>query len=353
MMKTFINGSIDTINLSKSKGLMSTQMAIKDILKVYKVDKFVNRDLSYNRLPSLLKYFEKSDSEIGIYLPALVFSFRGNPVEVYDSKKEQLVLDESYKMVVLDGQHRIKALEKYIEKINDEVQKVKFLKNSLTVQIYFGLSAEDERKLFTDINSNAKRVSMSLITQYDSRDITNLLIQEVYKTTPTLKIVEIELNKSKVIRPNNTAFSTGVRLKTFINLLLFGKKTLAKREEQVLISQYDEIVSYLNKFFAIFFGVLPQTPGDVTKYVLGHEPIQNAIATYLHESIMIYSPSEGIAWLDQWEEEVEQLDVVDWNVKNGDWNKWAITVNPVKGSYKGFLETVSPEVKSYIGEKIG
>lgn len=353
MNKIVINGSIDTINSSKSKGLMSTQMLIKDILRVYKVDKFVNRDLSYNRLPGLLKYFEKADSEIGIYLPALVFSFRGNPVEVYDSKDEQLILNDTYKMVVLDGQHRVKAMERYIEKMNDQSQKDAFLMNSLTVQIYFGLSDEDERKLFTDINSNAKRVSMSLITQYDSRDITNLLIQEVYQTTPILKIVEIELNKSKVIRPNNTAFSTGARLKTFISMLLFGKKTLAKREEQVLISQYDEIVSFLNKFFAVFFEMLPDTPGDVLKYVLGHEPIQNAIASYLHESIIIYNPTEGVAWLDQWEEEVEQLDIVDWNVKNGDWNKWAITVNPVKGSYKGFLETATSEVLSYIKEKIG
>lgn len=353
MTKIIINGSIDTINVSKTKGLMSSQLVVKDILRVYKVEKLVNRDLSYNRLPGLLKYFDKADSEIGIYLPALVFSFRGDPTELYDSKNEQLILDESCKMVVLDGQHRIKALEKYTEKIKDEMQKERFLMNSLTIQIYFGLSEEDERKLFTDINSNAKRVSMSLITQYDSRDITNLLIQEIYRTTPTLKVAEIELNKSKVIRPGNVAFSTGVRLKTFINLLLFGKKVLAKREEQVLVSQYDEVVSFLNKFFPVFFSVLPKTPGDVLKYVLGHEPIQNAIASYLHESIMIFSPSEGLAWIDQWEEEVEQLDLVDWHVKNGDWNKWAITVNPVKGSYKGFLETVTPEVKTYIRGKIG
>ncbi|MFC4601967.1 DNA sulfur modification protein DndB [Cohnella hongkongensis] len=353
MTKIIVKGSIDTINATKTKGLMSSQLVVKDILKVYKVEKLVNRDLAYNRLPSLLKYFEKADSEIGIYLPALVFSFRGDPTELYDSKNEQLVLDGTCKMVVLDGQHRIKAMEKYAEKIKDESQRESFLMNSLTVQIYFGLSEEDERKLFTDINSNAKRVSMSLITQYDSRDITNLLMQEIYRTTPALKIAEIELNKSKVIRPGNVAFSTGVRLKTFINLMLFGKKTLAKREEQVLVSQYDEVVSFLNKFFPVFFGVLPKTPGDVLKYVLGHEPIQNAIATYLHESIMIYSPSEGLAWIDQWEEEVDQLDLVDWHVKNVDWNKWAITVNPVKGSYKGFLETVTPELKNYISEKIG
>jgi DNA sulfur modification protein DndB len=352
MTNIVIKGNIDTINTSKSKGLMSTQILIKDILKLHTIDKDVNRDLSYNRLPDLLKYFDKADSEIGIYLPALVFSFRDNPLEYYDSRSSQLILSESHKMVVLDGQHRIKAMERYVEKLDNQMQKEKFLLNSLTVQIYFGLSAEEEKKLFTDINSNAKRVSMSLITQYDSRDIMNLLIQEIYRTTPSLKVVEIELNKSKVLRPSNTAFSTGVRLKTFISYLLFGKKTPAKREEQILISQYDDVVSFLSKFFAVFFGVLPNIPGDVLKYVLGHEVIQNAIALYLHDSIIIYNSVEGMAWIEDWESEVEQLDIIDWSLKNNDWNKWSITVNPVKGSYKGFMETSMLEVEDYIKQKI-
>lgn len=352
-MTTLIRGMIDTINSSNSKGLMSTQITIKDILKLYRVDKVVNRDLSYNRLPGLLKYLDKADSDIGIYLPALVFSFRGNPEDVYDFEKYQLILDDTYYMIVLDGQHRIKAMERYVEKLSTEEEREAFLSNSLTVQIYFGLTEQDERKLFTDINSNSKRVSMSLVTQYDSRDLMNLLIQEVYKTTPSLKVVEIELNKSKVLRPSNTAFSTGVRLKTFISYLLFGKKNPAKREEQILVSQYDDIISFLTKFYAVFFSTLPPVPGNVLNYVLGHEPIQNAIALYLHDSIIIYDTFEGVDWLDDWEEEVDQLEVIDWTVSNKDWDNWAVTQNIVKGSYKGFMENVTPEILSYIKSKIG
>lgn len=352
-MTILIKGMIDTINSSNSKGLMSTQITIKDILKLYRVDKVVNRDLSYNRLPGIIKYFDKADSEIGIYLPALVFSFRGNPVDVYDSERYQLILDDSYYMIVLDGQHRIKAMERYVEKLASEEDKETFLSNSLTVQIYFGLTEQDERKLFTDINSNSKRVSMSLVTQYDSRDLMNLLVQEVYKTTPSLKVAEIELNKSKVIRPSNTAFSTGVRLKTFISYLLFGKKYPAKREEQVLVNQYDDIISFLTKFYAVFFSTLPSVPGNVLNYVLGHEPIQNAIALYLHDSIIIYDTSEGVDWLDDWEEEVDQLEVIDWSVNNKDWENWAINQNIARGNYKGFMENVTPEILSYIKSKIG
>lgn len=353
MLKIFLKGFIDTINTTKNKGMMSTSISIKDALDLYKVDSEINRDLSYNRLPGLIKYIGNADSDIGIYLPSLVFSYRGNPVEKYNALTNTLELDVNDKLFVIDGQHRIKALERYVEKnCNDKEHINALMNNYLTAQIYFGLTKEDERKLFSDINSNARRVSMSLVTQYDSRDIMNLLVQELYRSTPILRVVQIELNKSKVLRPANTAFSTGVRLKTFISYLLFGKKSLNRKEEQIIVNQYDEVASFLNKFFTMFFSVLPDNPGDVLKYVLGHEPIQNAIALYLNATIILNEP-DSISWKEDWETDIEQIEVIDWSVRNSEWNKWAITVNPVRGSYKGFVETITPEVTEFIIDKIG
>lgn len=353
MSKISFKGTIDTINEARTKGIMSTQIAIRDIVRLSKIDNKINRDLSYNRLPSLLKYFEKADSELGIYLPALVFSYRGNPIEKFNRGTSTLELDDSDMLIIIDGQHRIKAMEKYIEKLTGDSELYnKFIDNFLTAQIYFGLSEEDERKLFSDINSNARRVSMSLVTQYDSRDIMNLLIQELYRSTPILKVVQVELNKSKIIRPSNQAFTTGARLKYFISYFLFGKKTPSRRDEQNLKEQYDEIVSYLSKFFAVFFSALPKEPGDVLKYVLGHEPVQNALALYLN-TVIIVNETGSLSWKEDWETEVEQLDTIDWSIRNNVWDGWSITVNPVRGSYKGIIETATPEITEYIIESLG
>jgi DNA sulfur modification protein DndB len=352
MFKINLRGTVDTINKAKSKGMMSTQIPVGDILQLYEIDHKINRDLSYNRLPALLKYIEKAESEMGIFLPALVFSYRGNPIDRFNRGTSTFELNDSDRLVIIDGQHRVKAMEKHVEKIKNNFELYSnFISNALTAQIYFGLSEEDERKLFSDINSNARRVSMSLVTQYDSRDIMNLLVQELYRSTPVLKVVQIELNKSKILRPSNQAFSTGVRLKTFISYLLFGKKAPSRKDEQLIKNQYDEIASFLSKFFTVFFSALPDIPGDVLKYVLGHEPIQNAVALYLNTAIII-NDSDTINWKEDWESEVEQLDTVDWSVKNHEWNRWAITVNPVKGSYKGFLETITPEVTEFLIDKI-
>lgn len=309
--------------------------------------------MSYNRLPGLLNYFDKAETDIGIYLPALVFSYRGNPLEKFNRSSNILELDETDKLIVIDGQHRIKAMERYIEKNKkNDVLINEFANNFLTAQIYFGLNNEDEKKLFSDINSNARRVSMSLVTQYDSRDIMNLLVQELYRTTPSLKVAQIELNKSKIIRPSNNAFSTGVRLKIIISYLLFGKRNPSRKDEQMIVNQYDEIVSFLNKFLTVFFSVLPEFPGDVLKYVLGHEPIQNALALYLNTTI-IKIENDMITWKEEWEMDVEQLDSIDWSIKNPEWNRWVITQNPVTGVYKGIIETATPEVTEFLIDKIG
>ncbi|NFG25123.1 DGQHR domain-containing protein [Clostridium botulinum] len=353
MGNIIIKGIINTI-FSKDKAMMSSQMNIGDVLKVYKIDKQVNRDLAYHRLPKLIKYFESSDNDIGIYLPAFVFSFRDNPINYYDQENDELTISSDNELIVLDGQHRIKALEKYNEKLKNNLEKQqRFLNNNITVQIYFGLDIADERKLFTDINSNAKRVSMSLITQYDSRDILNILIQELDKISYSLKVAKIELNKSKIVRPNNMAFCTGIRLKDFITYLLFGKKVANIKEQKQIKEQYDEIVSFLNKFFDVLFLNLPDIPGDVTKYVLGNNPIQSAIALYLNETIIL-NEDTSVKWVDRWEDEVEQLKFINWSVKNKIWNKWSIDINPVRGSHiMGFLEGRDErEISEYIKKAI-
>jgi DNA sulfur modification protein DndB len=133
---------------------------------------------------------------------------------------------------------------------------------------------------------------------------------------------------------------------------LFGKRAPSRKDEQILVNQYDDIVSFLNKFFAILFSVLPEVPGDVIKYVLGHEPVQNAIALYLNTNL-IKMESDTLTWKEDWEADIEQLDIIDWSVKNSEWNKWTITVNPVTGSYKGFIETSTPEITEFLIDKIG
>ncbi|MGR6899329.1 DNA sulfur modification protein DndB [Rummeliibacillus sp. BSL5] len=353
MSNVIARGSISTLINKKDKGIMSTQLTIKDILNIYSTDKEVNRDLGYHRIPKLVKYLETMESPIGIFLPSIVLSFRGDPTKYYNPETSSLLIPNGIKLTVIDGQHRIKGIDQFINKSSiDNELKEKLLNSNLTVQIYFGLSKEDERKLFTDINTNAKRVSRSLVANFDTRDIYNLLVRELYHSSDALQTVKVEFNKSRIVRPNNTTFITSVRLKKFINLIIFGKESPSRKNEKQIKEQYDEIFSFLNKLFSVLFSTLPANPGDVLKSVLGHEPMQNAIALYINESVIIENDNE-IKWLETWEDEIEQLGLINWSVKNRDWSPYMMTGRKnTEYQYQTFIETTTLDLKAIIQRKL-
>ena len=140
MENIIIKGNINPMP-SKNKAILSSQIKLKDILKIYKIDREVNRDLSYNRIPSLVKYLKENNSSLGIYFPAFVFSFRDNPIFYYDKNNCELTLNTNNELIVLDGQHRLYSLTKYTQSIKDINERDVFLNNSITCQIYFGLDA--------------------------------------------------------------------------------------------------------------------------------------------------------------------------------------------------------------------
>lgn len=346
-------GNINTLINKTDKGFMTTQLKVKDILQIYIIDRTVNRDLGYHRIPKLVKYFDSIDNAVGIFLPAIVLSFRSDPSSCYDKEESTLLIHENKKLAVIDGQHRIKGLEQFLNKNNISLEKKEKIKNSyLTVQIYFGLTKENERELFTDINTNGKKVSMSLITKYDTRDILNILVKELYYSSDNLQAAKVEFNKSRIVRPSNITFITSVRLKKFISFTLFKKEMPNKSEEKQIKKQYDDIFSFFNKLFFVLFSILPTNPGDVKKYVLGHEPIQNAIALYLNKSIIIDDESQ-IKWLKTWKDDVEQLGRINWSVKNRDWYSYMIPARKnTPYEYQSFIETSTLDLLDVIMRKL-
>ncbi|MBK5432453.1 DNA sulfur modification protein DndB [Bacillus sp. TH25] len=337
MFETKLKGIINIIN--GNKGMMTTQILVRDVLDIYSIDKSVNRDINYNRLKPLSTYINSYDSEVGIFLPSLIFSFDEDPSYLYNMVTKELTIPLGSKLKVLDGQHRIKGLEDLLERSEDRGRKDDILNSSITAQIYFNLKEYDEKNLFADINSNAKRVSMSLVTKYDTRDITRVLVRDLYNVSKPLQVVGVEFNKSRIVRPTSTSFFTSARLKIFIMNFLFGRvQKVSKKIEKLLKENYDEVLVFLEKFFTILFNILPSDPGDVRKYVLGHEALQTALALYLHEAIILESEND-LNWFSDWETEIERLKLIDWNVSSSLWQPYLMK-NRVNTNYEfdGFIE---------------
>ncbi|MNW26283.1 hypothetical protein D3C74_30480 [compost metagenome] len=317
-----LNGSINPIDGTESKGLMTTIIKVKDLLSIFHIDPTINRDINASRLPKLINYIDQYEEFPGVFFPSITCAYSGETIEYVDNV---LTIIPNHQLIVIDGQHRIKSLESYIN--NPRIifsRREKVLNSDLTLQLYFGLSKDDMKQLFVDINSNAVKVSMSLITSFDSREIMNILVRELYGLSQPLQTLGIEFNKTTISRPNSTYFSTSVRLRKFISILLFNKKILSSKDELVLKNNYDHILSFLERFFYHFTNLLPEKLGDVQSYILGHEAVQNAIASYLHQAIFKLENSK-LEWDFEWEEKLDSIAYIDWTLYNTTWEKYLIT----------------------------
>ena len=86
-----------------------------------------------------------------------------------------------------------------------------------------GLNESSQRKLFSDINSRAKKVSQSLSFKFDERDVVNLLIKDLLKNNNTNTIHGLIIDhKSRIVRPQNKAWMSISRLNRFISYLLLN-----------------------------------------------------------------------------------------------------------------------------------
>ncbi|WP_311079576.1 DNA sulfur modification protein DndB [Paenibacillus polymyxa] len=319
-----LSGIINPIDNSNSKGLMTTQIKVKDLLRIYHIDSTVNRDINTSRIPKIVNYLIGYDSYPGVFFPSIMCAYSGNPNNDFDLNRSLLTIPTNEQLVIIDGQHRIKSLESLINNQKIDVErKNKILESDVTLQLYFGLSKDDMRNLFADINSNSVKVSMSLITAYDNRETLNILVRELCGLSKSLQAVGIEFNKSTIIRPKNLNFSTSVRLKKFICILLFNKKILNLKEEKLLKINYDYVLSFLERFFYQLISIFPEKPGNALKYILGHEAVQNAIAYFLNKQI-ISNTNDTISWVFDWEEKIEDLINIDWSVTNPIWVKYLI-----------------------------
>lgn len=318
-----LSGAIKPLdNRTSTRGIMTTQITVGELLENYEINSEVNRDINITRLPKIQKYIDTYKDDIGIFFPAIMCNVNIKDINSSNYKDDYLILSPGDKLLVIDGQHRIKGLEKYLAtmKVND-YRRTELLNSTLTLQLYINLNKSEQRELFTSINSNAKKVSMSLTTSYDSRDILNVLATDLYGISKALQTLGVEKNKSKISRPTNTNLLTMIRLKTFIALLIFGKKQLSNENEKLIKKHYDDILNFLQEFFKLFAEQLPTEPGDVKQYVLGHEAILNAIAINLNKKI-ISAYNTGFHMHHDLSEVLENVGNIDFSIENFIWSKY-------------------------------
>lgn len=333
-----VKGLASPLDSENKKILMTTEMKVKDLLDRYTLNKLVNRDVSSTKVSQLRKYIDTYDSEIGIYFPAVILAATEDPKKI-NTENLTVQFSDSVKFIVLDGQHRIKALESFKNQQIDNERLIEVLMSTVTVQIYFNLKEQEQRQLFLDINSTSKQVSKSLAFRYDGRDLLNVMIKELIFSNRENKLSLLKIDqKERIVRPSNKNWMSFARLNRFLSYLLFNTNKLSARTSKIIAENQVEILNFLEQYLESLIEVFPEDFGNVQKYLLGHEAYQNALAIASHKKI-IQIDGNKFRVKENWQDYMESLAMIDFTPENP---KYEHLIVQRKG-FKGFKDNKHSE----------
>jgi hypothetical protein len=325
-------------------GLATVALSVQNILNYTMIDPMVQRKLSPMQRRKIATYLQERELD-HVFFGPVTLSLR----EVNQLAKAQasFYLRHGSKLSILDGQHRILALGYVNEQLQKEVRryeknsvilKIKqrkfpqdeaiaqeleqmeglirqmegrrldLMETQLAVQIYIGLSEEEEQQLFGDINSKVQLVSKELGHSFDSIDPLNLVIQQVVDHNMYLKAAGVERRGSLTsFNRNFTCFSWLYAIAT----MLFSGKMQPSYELQRRIRQEPAMyVEILHQFFNTILPFMPEQPG-LAPYTSASRVMQESLALYANRFLFEQGEYQG-----QWTRCLDILDGFDWSHDN-------------------------------------
>ncbi|MFS0727147.1 DNA sulfur modification protein DndB [Paenibacillus sp. 1P07SE] len=325
-------------------GLATVSLKVQDLLNYTTIDPMVQRKLSTLQRRKIAAYLQERDLD-RVFFGTVTLSLRD--VSSLAKDGESLLLKHGSKLSILDGQHRIVALgyvneqllkesRRYDKRASQlklqcrrepdnaelaeelaqtegllaelETRRLDLNESELSVQLYIGLSEEEERQLFGDINAKVQLVSKELGHSFDSTDPLNLVLQQVAEHNEQLKAAGIEQrNNLTSFNKNYTCYSW---LYATATLLFTGKMQptyeLARRIRSDLAAHMEILHQLLNAVLPH----MPDQPGQ-SRYISSNRVVQESIALYAHEFLYV----DGV-YNPEWTACLQVLQGMDWSHDN-------------------------------------
>ncbi|GAB1770503.1 DNA sulfur modification protein DndB [Bacillus sp. ME75] len=321
--------------------VVSAQCTVDYILKFLETDRDVQREMIEKQVSSISKYIQYGLDGNDIYFPPLIFSARGRGE--FDVKSSQFRLKTEDTMVILDGQHRIRAFEmlkKRLESKSDSESKnkLKYIKNfPLSIQIFKELSIEQERQLFTDVNTKSSKVSNTLLIMYKDNDLCSELVKDIIYNHPSISSDKFEVRG----KSTTTKLMTAATLYN-INLTLNDGILIRKGANSRLNKKnYPYYRKNLEEFLTLLMKYAPDHALDRKKYFIMNPNVLQGIAKCIH-SLKEENPDFNME--DLFEKSVR---LFDWSQKNRELRQAGIPYNTKTKKYRF---TVGTRIISKISE---
>ena len=235
----------------------------KDIRESKNLDDYLQRELTSN-VSKITKYIENEEDRF--FNSIIVGVFEGVPdwlaLDItgiddldHEQKKEIdesigiLKFNGSEELFAIDGQHRVEAIKlRYKDEpdYKDQIPVI-FVAHSDTK-----LGKKRTRRLFSDLNKTAQKVSPGELAIIDEQDIENIVARKLYSEFERLPKKSVSLSKSAPIKSDESEYFTNlltiVKVTKTISKLFFNKKKIKYTEKDIQIT-YNEVVNFFSLLF--------------------------------------------------------------------------------------------------------
>lgn len=273
------------------------------------------RALSERRIPDIQQYMMEKDRDW--VFGSLTLSYDGE-VE-YDAERRILFLDPATTFVVVDGQHRLAAIQRAVK------EDPTLRKQSIGVMLLAYESLQRNQQVFSDLNRTVQKTSRSLDILYDHDDPMTGLVKYVAENVPLFK-GRIERNKTSLAL-RSAAFITLSALYDACTQLLGGKRALEqlRADEDLVGDAQDFCVAYWSHLSGLIEPWRQVRDGEI-------RPAEARIESIVAHAVAFYALGKagavlmGVDGPNTWDvgavaahEELDSLREVDWRKSNDDW----------------------------------
>ncbi|ALP38133.1 hypothetical protein ASL14_20085 [Paenibacillus sp. IHB B 3084] len=296
---------------------------VKDLLRYVAENKVIFFDVSQTRIRTIRNYIVDNILNNEIYLPPLVIARNSEVV------KENNTLSD--RITIIDGNGRLLALSQ-ISTVIDQKQKsldpkeldqseslrVFVNESSVALQIYEGLDHEEIMQAYVDFNTKGKKVALSKLIAYDSRNEINRISNDVLEQNTDLVKAKVERELKSLIKPNNKSFLNLSQLRKLIAIFLTSelKSELPKGNIKNKLN-YEENIELINLWFEFLFKLHPpDTIGNYHKTMLASFPLLQALAYY---AILGTKHMNFESKLKTVQERMSKLDVINFSPDQEQW----------------------------------
>ncbi|MGG5255404.1 DNA sulfur modification protein DndB [Neobacillus sp. SM06] len=270
------------------KRVLITQLRFSTLEAIFEVDPEVQRSLDPKRRSEIREFIMDALEHKDFYFSPFVFSARGAIKETQYGWE----LDPGCKLYIIDGQHRSSAMSSALSHLKsrkesaeesgnlEEANKIQIYIDKLrnypvSMQVYLNLTQQEERQLFTDINTERKDAHIGLVMQYDQRDEYTELSRQVANQLQSQFEIEQKLSR---LTMQNTALTSLINIRKCLIALFEGKLSEKKGAPYFRNCNPNDVPKISLSFFESWQKLFPPQMANRKRFVSGLTGIQVALA---------------------------------------------------------------------------